>query len=106
MDIYSEVPGTPYSDVWDTLTRSISDVTGLDRALITDTASFREELAVDSMDMVEVLATVEECLGVSLDDLEFRDIVTVGDACRIFTDKARLLSPLASGGAGHVDSAD
>lgn len=104
MHVFFEGPGNLYEEVWDTLTKSISDVTSIDRALITYTASFRDDLAVNSMDMVDVLATLEERLGVTLDDLEFTKIVTAGDAHRMFADKVKLRCPLTSEGAENADS--
>jgi acyl carrier protein len=104
MDVFFEGPGTLNEEIWDTLTKSISDVTSIDRALITYTASLRDELAVNSMDMVDVLATVEERLGVTLDDLEFTKIITAGDAHKMFADKVKLHFPLTSEGTGNAAS--
>ena len=104
MDVPFEGAGTLYEEVWDALTKSISDVTSIDRALIIYTARFRDDLAVNSMDMVDVLATAEERLGVTLDDLEFANIVTAGDAHRIFADKVKLHWPLTRGGVGDAES--
>lgn len=46
-------------------------------------ASFKEDLAADSLDLVLLIYEIEDRLGISLSDDDAKSIRTVGDALRL-----------------------
>jgi acyl carrier protein len=55
---------------------------------VTDTASFTDDLDVDSLSMVEVAMAAEEKFGVKIPDDELPKLKTVGDAVKYIADHA------------------
>lgn len=47
---------------------------------ITPETSFADDLNADSLDLVEVIVTIEDELDIHIDDDELQNIKTVGDA--------------------------
>ncbi len=47
---------------------------------ITPETSFADDLNADSLDLVEVIVTLEDELDIKIDDEELQNIKTVGDA--------------------------
>ena len=47
---------------------------------ITPDTSFADDLNADSLDLVEVIVTIEDELDINIDDDELQNIKTVGDA--------------------------
>jgi acyl carrier protein len=68
------------SEVEAKLVDLLVDELGLDRDAITMTASFEEDLEVDSLGVVELLMALEDAFGVTIPDEEAESIVTVGEA--------------------------
>jgi acyl carrier protein len=67
----------------DTLTRVkkiITEQLGVDDAEVVSAASFVEDLNADSLDLVELIMSLEEEFGVEISDEEAEHIVTVQDA--------------------------
>ncbi|MEE1938033.1 acyl carrier protein [Streptomyces sp. TRM 70361] len=52
---------------------------GLEPDEITDTTRFREDLELDSLDMVELATILDEELGTQLDDSALESLATLGD---------------------------
>ncbi|MFH0244674.1 acyl carrier protein [Streptomyces sp. HK10] len=52
---------------------------GLEPGEITDTARFKEDLELDSLDMVELVTILEGEAGVQLDDDAIGSLATLGD---------------------------
>ncbi len=52
----------------------------VDEASVVETASLREDLDADSLDLVELIMDLEERFGVKIPDEAAQGIVTVGDA--------------------------
>lgn len=48
-------------------------------------ARFKEDLGVDSLDLVLLLYEIEDQMGIALSDDEAKTILTVGDALRLAT---------------------
>lgn len=69
----------------DELTKKIKEIIAnrLNRSIeeITDDARFIEDLGADSLDLTELLMTLEEEFNIQLDD-DANQIVTVGDAIK------------------------
>ena len=67
----------------DTLSRVkkiIAEQLGVDEAEVVPTASFVEDLNADSLDLVELIMSLEEACGMEISDEEAENIKTVQDA--------------------------
>ena len=63
------------------------DELGIDRGKIAMSASFEEDLEVDSLGVVELLMALEDNFGVSIPDEEAEKIGTVGEAVDLVIQK-------------------
>jgi acyl carrier protein len=59
------------------LISEIADDMDVDAAVITDDASFVEDMGLDSMALLEVLATMEKKFSVSIPESEFPNITSI-----------------------------
>ena len=67
----------------DTLSRVkkiIAEQLGVDEVEVVPTASFVEDLNADSLDLVELIMSLEEAFGMEISDEEAENIKTVQDA--------------------------
>jgi len=65
----------------------IIDHLAVDAAKVTATASFIDDLGADSLDIVELVMTMEEDFDVDIPDEDAEKIKTVGDAVKYITSK-------------------
>lgn len=62
------------------LKKLISEQLGVDESRVVPSASFTDDLEADSLDLVELIMSLEEEFGVEIPDEDAEKITTVGDA--------------------------
>jgi len=75
------------AEVEDKMTDLLVNELGLDRDKITMSATFEEDLEVDSLGVVELLMALEDNFGVAIPDEEAEAIGTVGAAVDVVMEK-------------------
>jgi acyl carrier protein len=75
------------SEVEAKMTDLLVNELGLDRDKITMSATFEEDLEVDSLGVVELLMALEDNFGVAIPDEEAEAIGTVGAAVDVVMEK-------------------
>jgi acyl carrier protein len=76
------------SDVAERVKKIVVEHLNVDAEMVSDGASFIEDLGADSLDTVELVMAFEEEFGIEIPDDAAESIVTVGDAIK-FIDKAQ-----------------
>jgi acyl carrier protein len=56
------------------------DVLKVDADRVVETASFAEDLEADSLDLVELVMSLEDALDITIEEDDLADVRTVGDA--------------------------
>ena len=70
-----------YSEIFNKVRDIIVDKLGVEESVVTEEASFTNDIGADSLDTVELLMAFEQQFGVKIPDDETISIVTVKDAC-------------------------
>jgi acyl carrier protein len=68
------------SDALAALRTAAVDVLQVEADKVTEAASFAEDLEADSLDLVELVMSLEDTLGITIEEDELADVRTVGDA--------------------------
>ena len=68
------------SAVYERLQAIVAEQLGVETEQVTREAEFIQDLNADSLDMVELVMSLEEEFGVEISDEEVENIRTVGDA--------------------------
>jgi acyl carrier protein len=76
------------SDIAGRLTELVADQLGADRDKVVPDAHFIDDLGADSLDVVELVMTIEEEFGISIPDPDAEKIQTVGEAIA-YVEKAK-----------------
>lgn len=63
------------------------DILSVDAEQVVVTASFADDLDADSLDLVELVMTLEEEFDISVEEQELEGIETVGQAFELVTSK-------------------
>ncbi len=71
------------------LRKLISEQLGVEDNKIVPEARFTDDLQADSLDLVELIMSLEEEFGVEIPDEDAEKIVTVGDAMQYLQDRAK-----------------
>jgi len=66
--------------MWDSLQRLIADSLEIEKDKVVPGVTFAEDLEADSMDMVEIITTIEECFAIKIPDCDAAEITTVEQA--------------------------
>jgi len=67
-------------EIFDLIKQFLLDALPVEEDRITLDARFQEDLEADSLDLVELIMTMEEKFGLKITDEEAAEIKTVGDA--------------------------
>jgi acyl carrier protein len=57
----------------------IASISRIDVSELADDVNVREELGIDSLMAMEIIATIEKALQIRIDEAQYADIETVGD---------------------------
>ncbi len=60
----------------------IAETLGVDQEKVTESASFKEDLGADSLDLFELVMALEDEYGVEIPTEELEAMVTVGDVVK------------------------
>ncbi len=75
------------SEVEDKVRTLFSEQLQVDRDEVKPEARFREDLDVDSLDLVEATLALEDALGIKIPEEEMEDVETVGQAVELVAAK-------------------
>jgi acyl carrier protein len=74
------VAATSKEEILTKLRPVIAEQLGVDEADVTESASFTEDLNADSLDLVELIMSLEEQFKLQISDEDAEKITTVGEA--------------------------
>jgi acyl carrier protein len=86
-------------DVLDKIADAAVEVLKVERELVTEDASFKDDLDADSLDLVEFVMAVEDTFGISVPEDQLQSITTVRAAVSYVVDTATW-PPAPAGSAG------
>lgn len=69
-------------EMFEKIQEIIADGLGVDKEAVTMGASFKEDLQADSLDLFEMVMSLEEEFGVEIPSEDLEKIVTVGDVMK------------------------
>ena len=75
-------------EIFDKLKELVVDQLGVEEDEVTMEASMQDDLGADSLDLVDLVMSVEEELGVKVADEDMENIKTVGDIVNYIEDRA------------------
>ena len=76
----------PNEEILGKLKEIIVDRLGVEEELVTEKATFVDDLSADSLDIVELIMEIEEVFDLEIADNEAEKIVTVGDVVNYIKD--------------------
>ena len=76
-------------DMFERFTKCAVDVLSVDAAKITKEARFKEDLEADSLDLVELVMSLEEECGIEVPESDLEGIATIGQAYDLVVSKVK-----------------
>ena len=73
-------------EVFEKVKNIIVEQLGVSETAVTPEASFIDDLGADSLDIVELVMSLEEAFDIEIPDTEAEKIVTVGDVVKYIED--------------------
>lgn len=77
-------------EIFESLKKMISDQFGVDEELIKKESSFMEDLAADSLDIVEFIMNIEEKFGVKISDDDIETFNNVEDVVQYILENKKM----------------
>ena len=77
------------AEVYTQIQGIISELLGVDKSKVVETARFREELEADSLDLVELIMAFEEKFNAEISDEDAQTITTVGGVVEYIMARAK-----------------
>jgi acyl carrier protein len=71
------------SEAFTALRTAAVDVLQVEESKVVESASFAEDLEADSLDLVELVMSIEDSLNLTIEEDQLADVRTVGDAVDI-----------------------
>lgn len=68
-----------YSKIRDDVKKLIAHIARIDARKVKESSSIRDDLGIDSLAAMEILASIEKRMGIVIDEAKAFDIVTVND---------------------------
>ena len=76
-------------DMFERFTKCATDVLSVDAGKITKEARFKEDLEADSLDLVELVMSLEEEFGIEVPESDLEGIATIGQAFDLVASKVK-----------------
>ena len=76
-------------DMFERFTKCAVDVLSVDAGKITKQARFKEDLEADSLDLVELVMSLEEEFGIEVPESDLEGITTIGQAYDLVLSKVK-----------------
>ena len=73
--------------IFSTLREAAVEILGVEADAVSETASFKDDLDADSLDLVELVMALEERLDISVPEEDLENVKTVGDAIDVVSAK-------------------
>ena len=67
----------------------ISEILGIEKDKISKSSSFSKDLGADSLDVIELIMSIEETFKINIFDKDIDSIITVGDIIYYIKDKKK-----------------
>jgi len=81
MDVKKAIGNTP-EDIKVLVIKAILDQAGCEESAITPEANLKDDLNMDSLDMVELIMALEEVIGKEINDEDVKGLKTVGEVVK------------------------
>jgi acyl carrier protein len=75
--------------MFERFTKCATDVLSVDAGKITKEARFKEDLEADSLDLVELVMSLEEEFGIEVPESDLEGIATIGQAFDLVASKVK-----------------
>ena len=73
--------------ILNTLREAAVEILGVEADAVVESASFKDDLDADSLDLVELVMALEERLDISVPEEDLENVKTVGDALDVVSEK-------------------